>query len=76
LFKEDSREPQSKGYKLGFQPSQLLWDGDKIYLASKRAYVVMSKKDGALIFKYEIDNKGKIPSNLLTSSRQPYDGRV
>jgi hypothetical protein len=66
LFKEDNREPQSKGYKIGFQPSQLLWDGEKIYMASTRAYVVMSKKDGTPIFKYEIDSKGKIQSIFLT----------
>lgn len=46
LFKEDMRQPQDKGYFIGTKPEQLFWDGDRIYLVTKRAYVVMSKSDG------------------------------
>jgi hypothetical protein len=57
LFKEDPK--LDKGYMIGFAPQQLLWDGDRIYLASKRAYMVMNKHDGAPLYKFDIDIKGK-----------------
>lgn len=57
LFKEDQK--LEKGYQIGFTPQQLFWDGDRIYMASKRAYMVMNKHDGAPLYKYEIDIKGK-----------------
>jgi hypothetical protein len=30
-------------------PNQILWDNDIIYLGSKKAYTMMSKKDGSLL---------------------------
>ena len=57
LFKEDPK--LDKGYQIGFAPQQLFWDGERIYMASKRAYVVMNKQDGAILYKYEINIKGK-----------------
>lgn len=58
-FKEDNRAPQDKGFFLGFAPQQLYWDGDRIYVASKKGYVVMNKLDGNIIYKLENDSKGK-----------------
>ena len=59
LFKEVDKPPMDKGYFIGTQPSQIFWDDDKIFLASKRAYSIMNKSDGTLLYKYEIDSKGK-----------------
>lgn len=54
-FREDSNAVRNKGFTLGFTPTQILWDGDKIYIASKRAYMVLSYQTGDLLFKHEID---------------------
>lgn len=35
-FTEDNRPAVRKGYPIGCTPEQLIWDGDKIYIASKR----------------------------------------
>ena len=56
-FKEETRMPRTQGYQLGFSPTQILWDGDYIYIASKRAYMVMSYNDGAILTKCEIDQR-------------------
>jgi hypothetical protein len=73
LFKEDQK--LEKGYQIGFTPQQLFWDGDRIYMASKRAYMVMNKHDGAPLYKYEIDMKGKrqVTYNFF---RHPDDGSL
>ena len=47
--------PRTKGYPLGFAPTQLLWEGDNIFIASKRAYMIMNYNDGSLMAKCEID---------------------
>ena len=33
----------------------MLWEGESIYIASKRAYMIMSYNDGSIIAKAEID---------------------
>lgn len=59
LFKEDLRLTTDKGYNIGAQPSQLFWDGDRIYIATKRAYVVLDKNTGNSLHVFQIDSKGK-----------------
>lgn len=36
MFTEDKRPAVRKGYPIGCTPEQLIWDGDKIYIAAKR----------------------------------------
>lgn len=71
LFKEDNRPPQDKGYMIGAVPSQLFWDGDRIYMATKRAYAIINKLDGNIMYKFEVDSKGK--SDYLRTGRHPND---
>ena len=35
-FAEDSHPDRRAGFQLGFTPEQMVWDGDKIYLAWRR----------------------------------------
>ena len=63
LFKEDTKPPLDKGYFIGATPSQLFWDGDRIYFATKRAYAIMNKNTGDPIYKFDIDSKGKSQSH-------------
>ena len=34
------------GYSLGVTPTQIIWDGDLIYVASKKHYMIMDYSDG------------------------------
>ena len=54
-YKEDTKMPRTKGYPLGFAPTMILWEGERIYIASKRAYMIMSYNDGGILTKCEID---------------------
>jgi hypothetical protein len=40
-FTEDNRPAVRKGFNIGATPEQLLWDGDKIYIAVKREKTVL-----------------------------------
>ena len=53
-FREETRQPMSAGYPLGVTPTQIIWDGDLIYVASKKNYMIMDYKDGQLIAKYDL----------------------
>jgi hypothetical protein len=33
----------------GTLPEQILWDTDNIYLATKKSYIIMNKKDGSIV---------------------------
>ena len=59
-FKEDARLPMKEGYSLGVTPTQIIWDGDFIYIASKKMYMIMDYTDGKLVAKSELVN-GDIP---------------
>lgn len=45
---EETKTSSDKGIQIGMQPSQILWDNDLIYLASKKAYMII-KKDGTVV---------------------------
>ena len=36
-FVEDTKPERKKGFQIGVSPEQLVWDGDKIYMACKRS---------------------------------------
>ena len=59
-FKEETRAPMGQGYPLGVTPTQIIWDGDNIYIASKKGYIIMSYSKGELISQYNLVN-GDIP---------------
>jgi hypothetical protein len=59
-FREESRLPMANGYALGVPPTQIIWDGDLIYIASKKNYMIMDYTDGQLVAKYELVN-GDVP---------------
>jgi hypothetical protein len=47
---EEDKSISDKGYPIGGSlPNQILWDNDIIYLGSKKAYTMMSKRDGSLL---------------------------
>lgn len=50
----------SQGYNLGVSPTQIIWDGDCIYIASKKNYMIMDYNDGQLVAKHELVN-GDVP---------------
>jgi len=56
-FKEDTTPPLDKGYYIGFTPVSIIWDGDRVYLASKRSYTIMSKKNGEVLAGLSIETK-------------------
>lgn len=41
----------------GTLPEQILWDNEYIYLATKKAYIIMSKKDGQLVQQVNLVNQ-------------------
>ena len=36
-FAEDTKPERRKGFQIGVSPEQLVWDGDKIYMACKKS---------------------------------------
>ena len=51
-FKFEEEPGQSdKGLPIigGVLPEQVLWDNDLIYLGTKKAYIIMNKKDGSMV---------------------------
>jgi len=49
-FEEEKGQPD-KGIPIagGILPSQILWDNDLIYLATKKAYMILRKQDGSIV---------------------------
>ena len=49
------------GYSLKETPTQIIWDGDLIFIATKKAYLVMNYSDGQLVAKLDLVNNQDIP---------------
>ena len=53
-FREETRQPMAAGYPLGVTPTQIIWDGDSIYVASKKCYMIYDYQDGQPVAKYDL----------------------
>ncbi len=50
-------EEDKKNYLIANRPIHLFWDDNQIYMATKKAYVIMSKESGNPIFSLTHDAK-------------------
>ena len=46
---EEDKSVSEKGYQLPHTPSQIHWENELIYIATKKAYMILQKSDGVVV---------------------------